>query len=136
MKCQKMKKFLYRGLSVFMGLYLSLCSCIGSYASDSTSSGATDTWTMNAGTFLELVWSGYAKEISAPFVVWNELNGCTYNGFVTWMQNGDHYNLLEDGTVVGHGGAGYSRPSDKINNSTEVDVQPEYNIVYNLSLFE
>ena len=128
MKCQKMKKYLYRGLSVFMGLYLSLCSCIGSYASDSTSSGATDTWTMNAGTFLELAFNGFAKEISSPYVIWNTLTGCTYDGFNVWLQNqdnGEHYHLLSDGEVVGHGGAGYSRPSDKINNSTEIDVQPE-----------
>lgn len=125
MKCLKMKKYSYRGLSVFIALYLSLCSCIGSYASDSTSSGSFDSWEMNAGTFLELVWAGYAKEISAPFVIWNTLNGCNYDDFVTWMQDGDHYYLLEDGTVVGHGGAGYSRPSDKINHSEDIEVDPE-----------
>ena len=125
MKCQKMKKYLYFGLSVFMSLYLSLCSCIGSYASESEEENQDDTWTMNAGTFLELAWQGFAREISAPYVVWNTLNGCNYNDFALWMQNGNHYNLLEDGTVTGHGGAGYSRPSDKINNSTQIDVQPE-----------
>lgn len=128
MKCQKMKKYLYRGLSVFISLYLGLCSSIGSYASDSTSSGATDTWTMNAGTFLELAFQGFAKEISSPYVVWNALSGLTYDGFNVWLQNqdnGEHYHLLEDGTVVGHGGAGYSRPSDKIDNSTQIDVDPQ-----------
>ena len=37
MKCQKMKKYLLRGLSAFMSLYLGLCFSIGSFAS--TSSG-------------------------------------------------------------------------------------------------
>lgn len=37
MKCQKMKKYLYIGLSSFIVLYFSLCSCIGSYASTTDS---------------------------------------------------------------------------------------------------
>lgn len=37
MKCQKMKKYLYIGLSAFMVLYFCLCSCIGSYASTTDS---------------------------------------------------------------------------------------------------
>lgn len=128
MKCQKMKKYLYRGLSVFMGLYLSLCSCIGSYASDSTSSGATDTWEMPSSDFLSYCWLAFAKMVSSPYVVWNELTGCTYSGFENWLttfENGDHYHLLTDGTVIGHGGAGFSRDIDKINNSEEIDVNPE-----------
>ena len=128
MKCQRMKKYFYIGLSAFMSLYLSLCSCIGSYASETTTSGSSDEWEMDNRTFLENCWLAYARFVSGKYVLWHDLTGCTFSGFDDWYRtydNGDHYYKLDSGYVVGHGGGGYSRPSDKINNSTDVTVEPE-----------
>ena len=113
--------------SVVLFVMLSPLSKINSYCSE-TSSGASDTWTMTNERFLELAFSPYAKEISHDYVIWNSFGNLTYDGFNYWLQNtdnGEHYHVLTDGNVVGHGGAGYARDSDKIDNSTSIEVDPE-----------
>lgn len=88
----------------------------------STASGSNDTWSMSAETFLYYAFNGFAKQISAPYVVYNTFADMGYDGFRLWCENGNHWTTIEDGTVVGHGGAGYSRDSDKIDNAENIEV--------------
>ena len=118
-------------LSLSVLLLLPIFSHLDSYASETTTSGS-EQWTMSAETFLYYAFNGFAKQISAPYVVFDTFSDFGYDGFRLWCENGDHWSVIEDGEVVGHGGGGYSRPSDKIDYAENIEVPTDIkNLVLN-----
>lgn len=98
MKCQKMKKYFYIGLSAFMSLYLSLCSCIGSYASDSTNSGANNT--MSASNWLQRYWYAGSRWICDKYVVGSDAIFGTFADFLSWSVNEYGEQWMDDKEVT------------------------------------
>ena len=132
MKC--FKRFaLLRFLALLLSVVILGISSVGSYASTTTESGSSsnDDWQMTAYRFLELAFTGYAKEISAPFVIWNTLTDpyanapASFENFQTWEHEHGLDIPLNEYFVKGTHGGGHSRDSQKINNSTEIDVPDE-----------
>ena len=133
MKCYKSSALL-RFSSVLLALLLFFATTLGSYAQSTTNSGSTsdEDWEMTFGTFIDLVFEGYAKYVSAPYVIWDELSGGGYTttarSYREWVHDqGLDLTIPEywDQRVIGHHGGGYSRPSDKIDHSTEIEVPAE-----------
>ena len=96
MKCQRMKKYFYIGLSAFMSLYLSLCSCIGSYAS--TDSGASNT--MSASNWLQRYWDTGSRWICDKYVVGSDAIYGTFADFLSWSINEYGEEWMDDKEVT------------------------------------
>ena len=96
MKCQRMKKYFYIGLSAFMSLYLSLCSCIGSYAS--TDSGASNT--MSASNWLQRYWDAGSRWICDKYVVGSDAIYGTFADFLSWSVNEYGSEWMDDKEVT------------------------------------
>ena len=96
MKCHKTKKYFYIGLSAFMSLYLSLCSCIGSYAS--TNSGASNT--MPASNWLQRYWDAGSRWICDKYVVGSDAIYGTFADFLSWSINEYGEQWMDDKEVT------------------------------------
>ena len=128
MKCQKMKKYFYVGLSAFMALYLSLCSCIGSYAS--TESGVLDyagTYVVNTYDLLERFWDVAVRELSKTWVIFSNSLGIEFSEFVEWLQSGDSTydrDLLTQypNTVIHSTHPPGSDPLNYVSQSDQIDI--------------
>ena len=97
MKCHKMKKYFYIGLSAFMSLYLSLCSCIGSYASTESGSSADS---MSAESWLERYWYAGSRWICHKYVVGSDAIFGTFADFLSWSVNEYGSGWMDNKTVV------------------------------------
>lgn len=91
MKCQKMKKYLYRGLSVFIALYFSLCSCIGSYASSSTSSGVVE----RTEYYVQKTFDALCRYTVKGFAVISDSIVGTWDNFLSWIEDNGHSDIWE-----------------------------------------
>lgn len=105
-----------------------------SYAS-TTSSGTNNPidWMLDVSELLE---GGFmipvSKIFSLPYVAWDYVQNITVGRYKTWLQNNypDMYEFIfgdgeDKAKATVHGGGGYSRLSDKINNSDSIDIPPE-----------
>ncbi len=132
MKC---KRFAVLLLSLVLCLSVILQPIKG-YCNTVTESGSNSPlydWVMD---FDELIENEFfiplSKIYSLPFVVWDYSYNITLGRYMTWLET-NHPDLYEfifgDGEdkaqVIVHGGGGYSRLSDKINNSESIEVPQE-----------
>lgn len=131
MKCKRFAVFL---LSLVLCLSVIL-QPINGYCNTVTESGSNNLvdWVMD---FDELIENDFfiplSKIYSLPFVVWDYSYNITLGRYITWLQTNhpDLYDFIfgdgeEKAQVTVHGGGGYSRLSDKINNSESIDVPDE-----------
>ena len=91
MKCQKMKKYLYRGLSVFISLYLGLCSSIGSYASSSTESGVVE----RTYYYVEKTFDALCRYTVNGWAVISDSIIGTWDNFLSWLEDNGHSDIWE-----------------------------------------
>lgn len=98
MKCHKMKKFFYIGLSAFMSLYLSLCSCIGSYAS--TNSGSLTSRVISAYDWFMHYYDAGARWISEKYVAGSDAIYGTFADFLSWSINEYGERWMDDKEVT------------------------------------
>ena len=115
MKCQKTKKFLYRGVSAFMALYLGLCSSIGSFASDSSSS-PTVSEVINDGNIYDIFSYVSRKYASFPdYVGGSPITSWSYSAYADWLDSKGQLNLLDEPITIvndASGGRGYDIPRE------------------------
>lgn len=114
MKCQKMKKYLLRGLSAFMCLYLGLCSSIGSFASTNSGSSPTVSEVINDGNIYDIFSYVSRKYASFPdYVGGSPITSWSYSAYADWLDSKGQLSLLDEPVTIineSSGGRGYDIP--------------------------